>query len=207
MFLSAQLRPFQESTVPRNEAVHVEVDHEGRSTIHVRFRLIGFADRLIFPALDASLLEVRDREQRDFTVNTLMQRMGLSLGELPAPAVVGRADELWRHTCVEVFGRLPSGGYVEFNLAPSGRWAAYGFDAYRTGMSDLDGNVRIETSRRVGDDFELSASLFWSGWPQVREIGLSAVLETTDEEHAYWALAHPSTQPDFHHPDSFTLRF
>jgi hypothetical protein len=207
MFLSAQLRPFQKSTAHQNEAVEVEVDHEGRSTIHVRFRLIGFADRLTFPALDASLLEARDREQRDFTTNTLMQKMGLSPDESPARAGLGRTDGLWRHTCVEVFGRLPSGGYVEFNLAPSGRWAAYGFDGYRTGMSDLDGHVRIETSRRVGDDFELSASFFWPGWPQVREFGVSAVLETTDGELGYWALAHPSTQPDFHHPDSFTLRF
>ena len=34
---------------------------------------------------------------------------------------------------------------------------------------------------------------------------LSAVIETTDGAMSYWALAHPSAKPDFHHPDSFVL--
>ncbi|QLQ12045.1 MAG: hypothetical protein HZY74_00360 [Brevundimonas sp.] len=36
-------------------------------------------------------------------------------------------------------------------------------------------------------------------------IGLTAVIEDTDGTISYWALAHPSDKPDFHHPDSFVL--
>jgi hypothetical protein len=36
-------------------------------------------------------------------------------------------------------------------------------------------------------------------------LGLSAVIETVDGFFSYWALAHPSDKPDFHHPDSFIL--
>jgi hypothetical protein len=38
-----------------------------------------------------------------------------------------------------------------------------------------------------------------------RRLGLSAVIEATDGTISYWALAHPSDKPDFHHPDSFVL--
>jgi hypothetical protein len=31
------------------------------------------------------------------------------------------------------------------------------------------------------------------------------VIETTEGVVAYWALAHPSDKPDFHHPETMTL--
>ena len=55
-----------------------------------------------------------------------------------------RTEELWRHTCMEVFiaarpAGADSGPYLEFNLAPGGQWAAYRFSGYRAGMSPLTG--------------------------------------------------------------------
>ena len=43
---------------------------------------------------------------------------------VPPFAGKGRADELWKTTCFELFLR-PGGGasYCEFNLSPSERWA------------------------------------------------------------------------------------
>ncbi len=38
-----------------------------------------------------------------------------------------------------------------------------------------------------------------------KKVGLSAVIEAIDGTFSYWALAHPSDKPDFHHPDSFVL--
>jgi hypothetical protein len=38
-----------------------------------------------------------------------------------------------------------------------------------------------------------------------KRLGLSAVIEAVDGAMSYWALAHPSAKPDFHHPDSFVL--
>ena len=35
--------------------------------------------------------------------------------------------------------------------------------------------------------------------------GLAAVIRGVDGAIGYWALAHPSDKPDFHHPDSFAL--
>jgi len=50
-----------------------------------------------------------------------------------------RTDELWRHTCFEVFVGLPdSEAYCELNFSPSTEWAMYGFVAYRRGMTPLE---------------------------------------------------------------------
>jgi hypothetical protein len=34
-------------------------------------------------------------------------------------------------------------------------------------------------------------------------LALSAVIEETNGNKSYWALAHPSGKPDFHHKDGF----
>jgi hypothetical protein len=57
----------------------------------------------------------------------------------------------------------------------------------------------------TGDVFELDAFVDWRDWPFIERIGLSAVIEDVDGGLSYWALAHPSDKPDFHHPDSFAL--
>ena len=46
---------------------------------------------------------------------------------------------------------------------------------------------------------ELSGLPSNSGW----RLGLAAVIEETDGNKSYWALAHPAGKPDFHHADGF----
>jgi len=114
----------------------------------------------------------------------------------------GRADRLWEHTCFEVFIETAD-GYREFNLSPSGQWAAYSFTAYRQGMVDA-----IETARIAGLDGAegmVALEAFIPLPPSPGRLALAAVIEALDGSKTYWALAHPSDKPDFHHPDSFTL--
>ncbi len=127
---------------------------------------------------------------------------------LPPPATPTRTDDLWKHTCFEAFIRPGAGpAYYELNLSPSTQWAAYSFEAERTGMRPADGIAapRIET-RASGDRYELTAviDLDLPG-DAVCRLGLSAVIEEIDGAKSYWALAHPAAKPDFHHPDAFTL--
>jgi hypothetical protein len=206
MILSAELQPFHKGDAVRDEAVRATINIEGRSYILITFQLIGFGDQLVFPPLDPALVEARARSQADFARQTLLKMLALDPGDDHwVSAKPGRTDGLWRSTCLEVFGMLSDGSYAEFNIAPSAQWAAYKFDGYRRGMAELDGSVEIQNIKRDGDDFELTVWVNWSGWPHVRAIGVSAVLESIDGEIAYWALAHPAEKPDFHHPDSFTL--
>jgi hypothetical protein len=127
----------------------------------------------------------------------------------PALAVSARADELWRHSCFEAFVRAGEGdGYVEVNLSPSSQWAAYDFDGYRSGMAAREGfGLAAIAQARNDDRYVLEAALDLAGLPPGRpwRLALSAVIETVVGGKCYWALAHPPGQPDFHHPDAFTL--
>jgi hypothetical protein len=120
---------------------------------------------------------------------------------LPPAAAPERTDGLWRTTCFELFVQPAAGtGYLEFNIAPSGQWAAYRFDGYRAGMRDLDLAAPLQI-RRSGDAWQvdLPAPL------PIGRVGLAAVIEELDGTRSYWALAHPPGAPDFHHPDCFAI--
>jgi len=129
---------------------------------------------------------------------------------LPPMAEPARVNGLWRHTCLEAFIRTPgSAAYYEINLSPSTRWAAYRFDGYRDGMIHLELPTPQIESRFYPERHELEALIDLSGVPELSWsdwcLGLSAIIEDVDGEKAWWALAHPSDKPDFHHPDSFAL--
>jgi hypothetical protein len=124
---------------------------------------------------------------------------------IPAPAVPKRTDGLWRSTCFEAFVRREDGGYLEFNLSPSGQWAAYSFTGYRQGIAPLEIDPpAIETLRRP-HSLELRARIGPLACPEPWRLGLSAVIAEADGGTGYWALAHPPGKPDFHHPDCFDL--
>lgn len=122
---------------------------------------------------------------------------------LPAPAGPTRTDGLWRTTCFEAFVMTHPPAYAEFNLSPSGQWAAYAFDGYRAGMADLD-NPGPAITLDINDDMLTLSTAIAVGHDPLR-VGLSTVIETIDGAKSYWALAHPPGPPDFHHRDCFAL--
>ena len=131
---------------------------------------------------------------------------------LPPLAEPVRANELWRHTCLEAFVQAPpSKGYFEFNFAPSTQWAVYRFSGYRTGMR-IAGEIEAPelTIKLDRGHFELRALVGVGGLSDLPpsapwKIGLSAVVEDTAGHLSYWALTHPADKADFHHPDGFSL--
>lgn len=130
---------------------------------------------------------------------------------VPPRAAPTRVDELWKRTCFEVFLRAPGdAAYYEVNLAPSSQWAAYAFSGYRERAGDPPVPAPFIDAEGGRTRFELRASLDVSGLTDLPpdapwRVGLSAVLEAADGTRAYWALAHPPGQPDFHHADAFAL--
>jgi hypothetical protein len=123
-----------------------------------------------------------------------------------------RTDELWRRTCFEVFVALPdSEAYCELNFSPSGEWAMYGFVGYRRGMAPIDVRrpPRIAV-RPMPRGLILEAITYLDELPMPKpgaplRAGAAAVIEESDGRLAYWALTHPSAQPDFHHRLGFAL--
>lgn len=122
----------------------------------------------------------------------------------PETAARVRTDGLWQATCFEAFVRTEAGGYVEYNLSPSGAWAAYRFDGYREGMRELELPAPFIVTRSAPGQFVLTADVTLPE-DAAGAAGLAAAIRGVDGVIGYWALAHPSDKPDFHHPDSFAL--
>ncbi len=157
--------------------------------------------------------EVDANRQGDGTLN-LSYRLDADLSQLrlPMSRTPARADDLWRHTCFEVFISEPgSPGYSELNFSPSGQWAAYTFTSRRTGMRAA--NLQVAPSaawRRTAGRLELKVEMDLDGLlsnpvHSTLRLALSAVIEEQSGTITYWALRHPDKQPDFHHPDGFVL--
>jgi hypothetical protein len=122
------------------------------------------------------------------------------------------AQRLWQHTCCEIFiAREGLPAYHEFNLSPSGEWAAHAFASYRDGGPLADEGLAPGIAvRSAADRLELDAvirldrlSPSYAG--AKLSIALSAVLEDDTGALSYWALRHPPGKPDFHHPAAFAL--
>lgn len=129
-----------------------------------------------------------------------------ALLKLPAPQKPSRADGLWQTTCFELFLSGEGGAYREFNFSPSGQWAAYRFQDYR-GEREKLALDEPPIARFLGPEpfgIMLLATIVVALEPNAR-FGPSAVIEEADGTKSYWALSHPSGEPDFHHPDCFAL--
>jgi hypothetical protein len=135
---------------------------------------------------------------------------------VPARQTPRFTDDLWRHTCFEMFiARKGEPQYHELNFSPSGEWAAYAFARYRervplaAGVELATIDPRVSMCRSAGK-LELVAIVRLDRLsPRYVDaklvLGLSAVVETYDGPPSYWALKHPLDKPDFHHPDAFVL--
>jgi hypothetical protein len=133
---------------------------------------------------------------------------------VPAPCAPRVGNRLWRHTCCEVFiASKARPGYYEFNLSPSGEWAVYAFDGYRSrreGGLPADGPAPEMTVRRAAGTLELEGVIGLDRLPELAPgapiaLALAAVVEASDGALSYWALRHPPGKPDFHHADAFAL--
>ena len=128
----------------------------------------------------------------------------LAAVRVPPPAPARRTDRLWEHTCFEAFVAVDGEpGYVELNAAPSGAWAVFGFARYRERVTDPAGEPSVAIQRSP-DALDVAATLPCPA--SALRVGLTAVIERTDGRTSYWALAHPSNRPDFHHADGFVAR-
>ncbi len=125
---------------------------------------------------------------------------------VPGSAPSRRADGLWKSTCFEMFWQAgDERRYREFNLSPSGEWAAYGFAGVRAGMHDAPVDSLALLSSHDGSELVLRASIAAAlGIPA--RIGLCAVIEDSAGVRSYWALCHAKESPDFHDPSCFTAR-
>ena len=148
----------------------------------------------------------------DYLLQGDLQRL-----RLPEPARnPQRRDELWRHTCLELFvRRATEAAYLEFNFSPSGDWAVYRFEGYRRGQDALDqqlvgilrhplgpGQLRIQARAALPAGLVQAAP---GAHDRQWRLGLAAVIEAADGTVTHWASRHAGAQPDFHAAENFSL--
>ena len=129
-----------------------------------------------------------------------------------------RKYDLWEHTCFEFFLKPKNTNkYWEFNLSPTRNWNVFRFSNYRENIAEemafdslpftilqrediftIELNIDLDKIVLHSDAVELA--------PQKDlDIAITAVVEDKDNQLIYWALAHPVTEADFHHPDGFIV--
>ncbi|WP_417317945.1 DOMON-like domain-containing protein [Erythrobacter aureus] len=161
-----------------------------------------------------------DSDGGEFSLATKLTRFGVDvlkcefillgpLDQLVLPDIdlPQREDELWKTTCFELFLKYPeSTAYREWNFAPTGKYASYWFEDYRSGMMPmLYDRMDIWPERTGNVRYRLNAYIQCSDIPTLLEgqVGLSTILEHRDGSMSYWAVSHPEGKPDFHHSDCF----
>lgn len=115
---------------------------------------------------------------------------------IPPPAPPVRTYELWGTTCFELFVAGEGSSYREYNLSPSGAWAAYEFDDYRHGMVNAETRIEIDLSRN--DRALTLVAKIESEFAMPVQVGLTAVIEEIDGMIRYWSTAFAPGKPDFH---------
>lgn len=130
---------------------------------------------------------------------------------IPPFADSERRDELWRHTCAEMFVAIPGqDAYYEFNFSPAAHWAAYEFSLYRQGMRPAECSaptIQVNQSAvalvilvEVNVPKGLAVNAHW-------QVGLTMVIEDLHGQSSCWALSHADARPDFHRRESFIANF
>ncbi|NCP13269.1 MAG: hypothetical protein GW858_03775 [Sphingomonadales bacterium] len=117
---------------------------------------------------------------------------------LPPPAPPARRDNLWKTTCFEVFWQpLGDTCYREFNLSPSGQWAAYDFDSFRKAIRDAPVEAIAIACSHTDNGMALKASIA-AKLPDPAQVALNAIVEHPNGAMQYWAMAFPPGTPEFH---------
>ena len=121
-----------------------------------------------------------------------------------------RKDELWQHTCLELF-LAPWGieNYWEFNFTSNSDWNCYRFDSYRANQQpekSIHGirSTFIETGE-TSHQLKASVPIIESHKTKTISVGICAVVEDKTGTLHYYALAHSGSSPDFHLRNSFML--
>jgi hypothetical protein len=160
----------------------------------------------------AAINEIRVSVQRLSTAQLQLSYQvsgDISQLRIQAPTEPERRDELWRHTCAELFvaeADIPA--YAEFNLSPSSCWAAYEFDDYRQGMQAANVMPPVITLMQTEQLLIVNARVQLPerhATATVLQASVTMVIESNIGEYSYWAAQHVTVKPDFHCRDSFVL--
>lgn len=161
------------------------------------------------PASGVDSLEVLIHQDAGELALTYDLRGQLSQLAIPTGTGGSRRDELWKHTCFELFLKDDeSNEYIELNFSPNGDWAAYLFESYRQGRTDLACAPPQIATRADDKGLHVSVRMPLTaldlGTGQVW-LGPAAIISSQSGARSFWALHHPEDNPDFHLTENFKI--
>ncbi|MEL6160917.1 MAG: DOMON-like domain-containing protein [Cyanobacteria bacterium J06623_5] len=161
---------------------------------------------------ETAKLSIKGKVSRKKGVLSIQYRLAGDLGLVAIPTLGEgghRQDRLWEKTCFECFLSEGSAGYWEFNFSPSGDWNAFALTGYRQGLKEEAAISRLPVEAWQGfEGLQLQAKVPLVGLVDADrplQLGVSAVVVLKSGEETFWAIAHPRSEADFHHPDSFAI--
>lgn len=172
------------------------------------FRLIPF------PALKIPAIEITGQVARQGNLLSIRYSVQGDIEDIRLPVrseSPARKNDLWKATCFEFFlAAKDQPEYWEFNLSPSGHWNVYAMDGYRqVNMREDSAYSQLPFEfTKMNNALSLDAAVNLSRLfrrQSVLQIGITAVIQTTDGSETYWALAHPGLRADFHLRESFVI--
>ena len=120
---------------------------------------------------------------------------------------ISREDGLWNDTCFEMFLR-PNGSssYYEFNFSLKPASNEYFFDSYRQPQPPRRSNDFL-LNKYQWDGQNLVIEISGTNIPDNFAMSLTAVLKEKTGATHYLAVKHAGQEADFHHTDSFVIKF
>ena len=180
------------------------------------FSLVSFADNDL-----SQNLKIEGTIQREEDTLSIVYRLSGDIDKVVLPelnSTDSRAEKLWEETCFELFlgaglERAKDLLYREFNLSPSGAWNVLTLQGYRYATKEEPSFEALPfTVEKQEDALKVKADINISSLAEASQplrLGVSAVLLVKDgsgeAKETFWAIKHPASKPDFHHPNSFAL--
>lgn len=111
---------------------------------------------------------------------------------------------LWQSTCFELFMAYKE-TYIEWNISPTGAYACYLFSGSRHQVGEMHNAGPQDFKCVVGKSIIVSFRLKLPSWLITNspiEYQIGGVVKT-EQDIAYFAIAHSNNTPDFHNRTSF----
>ena len=194
-------------------------------------KLLPFPSHKI-PDLDISVsvfLKSKIDETNPLITNTQIIMEFYILGNIEDVLIpttkLGKVDNLWEHTCFEMFlhnAEVDNSSYIEINSAPQNSWNSYVFTSYRNlsanfGVENFVKNVNYETLEHSSAIYHNKVTIsvdekhFLFESPHNVRVSITAVIDTIKMKNAltdtlsYWSIKHCGAIPDFHLREGFIL--
>ena len=160
------------------------------------------------------ILKNHDKEQRDIKIESSLEieeknvklefiiRGNLEEYIFAQSATKQRANELWKHTCFELFfGDKKRASYIEINISPSTAWNIYQFHHHRVFDKEEASLFHpLIKTLKIEDEYRLLFEHKFDKIPLDKELifNLAVILLDKNKKRYFYTIKKKNEEVDFH---------